>query len=516
MENSTLVRRIEPFFLVGIATFYVTDRLITEVSRLDDMATRAEKIPGATTSYWIDPASYHYVLNNNLPLITGVVFFLSALFVFHYKAYPLLNQESKDKQAWLFVGLTVILLVSSAFFYYYFKQYVRFRHDSLENIIGLKAYSIYRKKTVLASALGLGLLVFAYELLFQSYVYLIQKITSDLSDLKDSVRVIGYLLVGGLYFLLLAYSFFTLFPRASWLPPLNNGSFLLALISIIYLLQSYCFRYILPELRNFPSSVVGIHVLVYVIIGLVSTITLFKLSNQFYVGDILAFLFISYVASFSVAYLRRVMSREKTALQTQVSTKSAELASLRAQINPHFLFNALNSLYATALKENSEKTADGIQKLGDMMRFMLQENNRERIPLSKEIEYLHNYIQLQRMRLDESHGIEIRVTIQEPERDIYLAPMMLIPFVENAFKHGISLRKPSWIYVTLTLDATRLYFKVHNSLHARHANDPEEDKSGVGLNNVQKRLELIYPGRHELTIQQSDQDYFVALTLGFW
>jgi LytS/YehU family sensor histidine kinase len=210
------------------------------------------------------------------------------------------------------------------------------------------------------------------------------------------------------------------------------------------------------------------------------------------------------------------MSREKTVLQTQVSTKSAELASLRAQINPHFLFNALNSLYATALKENSEKTADGIQKLGDMMRFMLQENNRERIPLSKEIEYLHNYIQLQRMRLDESHGIEIRVTIQEPDRDIYLAPMMLIPFVENAFKHGISLRKPSWIYVTLTLDATRLYFKVHNSLHARHANDPEEDKSGVGLNNVQKRLELIYPGRHELTIQQSDQDYFVALTLGFW
>lgn len=513
MENSTLVRRIEPVFLVGIATYYVADRLLSEVSRLDDMATRAEKTPGATTSYWLDPASYHYVLNNNLPLIAGVVFFLSALFVFHYKAYPLLNQDSKEKQAWLFVGLTVILLVSSAFSYYYFKQYVRFRHDSLENIIGLKAYSIYRKKAVLASALGLGLLVFAYELLFQFYVYLTQKITSDL---KDSVSVIGYLLVGGLYFLLLTSAFFTLFPYHSWLPPLNDNSILLALVIIVYLLQSYCFTYILPELRNFQSQTVIIHVLIYIAISLISTITLFKLSSRFYFGDILAFLFISYVVSFSVAYLRRAMSREKTVLQTQVSTKSAELASLRAQINPHFLFNALNSLYATALKENSEKTADGIQKLGDMMRFMLQENNRERIPLSKEIEYLHNYIQLQRMRLDESHGIEIRVTIQEPDRDIYLAPMMLIPFVENAFKHGISLRNPSWIYVTLTLDATRLYFKVHNSLHARHANDPEEDKSGVGLNNVQKRLELIYPGRHELTIQQSDQDYFVALTLGFW
>jgi len=120
------------------------------------------------------------------------------------------------------------------------------------------------------------------------------------------------------------------------------------------------------------------------------------------------------------------------------------------------------------------------------------------------------------MRLDESHNIEIRVTIQEPEREIYLAPMMLVPFVENAFKHGISLRYPSWIYTTLTLDATHLYFKVHNSLHPKHANDPEDEQSGLGLDNVRKRLELIYPGRHQLTIQQSEQDYFVGLTLVFW
>jgi LytS/YehU family sensor histidine kinase len=208
-------------------------------------------------------------------------------------------------------------------------------------------------------------------------------------------------------------------------------------------------------------------------------------------------------------------------LQTQVSAKSAELSSLRAQINPHFLFNALNSLYATALKENGEKTADGIQKLGDMMRFMLQENNRDRIPLDKEIEYLRNYIEIQRMRIDESHNIEIRVNIQEPNRAIYLAPMMLTPFVENAFKHGISLRHPSWIYITLTLDDTRLYFKVHNSRHAKspetaERHDPEESQSGVGLDNVRKRLDLIYPGRHQLDIQRSEQDYFVSLTLVYW
>ncbi|RYF51802.1 MAG: GHKL domain-containing protein, partial [Cytophagaceae bacterium] len=100
-------------------------------------------------------------------------------------------------------------------------------------------------------------------------------------------------------------------------------------------------------------------------------------------------------------------------------------------------------------------------------------------------------------------------------------PMMLTPFVENAFKHGISLRHKSWIYITLTLDDTRLYFKVHNSRHAKTSemidqHDPEEANSGVGLDNVRKRLELIYPGRHQLEIQQSDQDYFVSLTLVYW
>ncbi|MBC8110846.1 MAG: sensor protein lytS, partial [Verrucomicrobia bacterium] len=90
------------------------------------------------------------------------------------------------------------------------------------------------------------------------------------------------------------------------------------------------------------------------------------------------------------------------------------------------------------------------------------------------------------------------------------------PFVENAFKHGISFRNPSWIYITLTLDSQKIYFKVHNSLHSKQESDPEENKSGVGLENVKKRLDLIYPNRHTLEIQESEQDYFVSLTLTYW
>ncbi|MBK9490910.1 MAG: histidine kinase [Haliscomenobacter sp.] len=116
---------------------------------------------------------------------------------------------------------------------------------------------------------------------------------------------------------------------------------------------------------------------------------------------------------------------------------------LRAQINPHFLFNALNTLYAIAMKENSEKTADGIQKLGDMMRFMLHENHQNRIPLAKEIEYLHNLISIQELRLDENQQIELKINLQNPDREVFIAPMLLNPFGENAFNTAsVSAMRP--------------------------------------------------------------------------
>ncbi|GAB4028235.1 sensor histidine kinase [Spirosoma gilvum] len=515
MWNLTSLRRFEPLFLIGIAIVYILRRLIQEIHRLDGMIEQVQglHLPASTLSH--DLSGYNYILNNNSPLIAGVCFFLAAWYVFHQLAYPQLNQSIQESKGWIYLTQVFLLLVASAFSYHYLKQYVRFRHDTMHQIIGLKVYSLYRKRTVLADTIGLAIVLLAYELVFQFYSFLNQKIAQET---ERYFRPLSYVFLGGVGLFLLSFALDGHLPTTLWQLPLREILALMALTIQVYFLQSYCFTYILPHLRDQSPELIN-RIIVYLFIGLSGTLLVWGAGDSFYfyrIWNVAMFLSTSYVLSFSIAYLRQTFSTEKTVLQTQVSSKSAELASLRAQINPHFLFNALNSLYATALKENSEKTADGIQKLGDMMRFMLQENNRERIPLSKEITYLQNYIQLQRMRLDESHNIEIRVTLQEPDREIYLAPMMLIPFVENAFKHGISLRNPSWIYVTLTLDATHLYFKVHNSLHSKQANDPEEEQSGVGLDNVQKRLALIYPGRHQLTIQQSEQDYFVALTLVFW
>ena len=200
-------------------------------------------------------------------------------------------------------------------------------------------------------------------------------------------------------------------------------------------------------------------------------------------------------------------------LETELAKSGADLQFLRSQINPHFLFNALNTLYGTALKENSEDTAEGIQKLGDMMRFMLHENNLDHIPMDKEIDYLKNYIALQKLRTQSSSNIIIEDNIDEATCEQTIAPMLLIPFVENAFKHGISLQEKSWINIQLHCSTEMIRFEVRNSVHITSGNDPEKNNSGIGLKNVMERLKLLYPGRHEITISNDNNEFIINLVI---
>jgi sensor histidine kinase YesM len=206
-------------------------------------------------------------------------------------------------------------------------------------------------------------------------------------------------------------------------------------------------------------------------------------------------------------------NQEIAVLETELGQTSANLDFLRSQINPHFLFNALNTLYGMALQENSDRTAEGIQRLGDMMRFMLHENHQPRILLARELEYLRNYIELQSLRIVASPGISIEANIEDVPEASWIAPMLLIPFVENAFKHGISLKRKSWIKITLHCAHGKLYFDVYNSTHPRPEQDRLDEASGLGLANARHRLSLLYPEKHELLIRETRDDYFVHLTL---
>ncbi|MCR8559943.1 histidine kinase [Mucilaginibacter sp. BJC16-A38] len=211
--------------------------------------------------------------------------------------------------------------------------------------------------------------------------------------------------------------------------------------------------------------------------------------------------------------VKRERSAELNNLKTELGTSNAGLQFLRSQINPHFLFNALNTLYGTALMENAEKTGEGIQKLGDMMRFMLHENNQDKIALSREINYLHNYIDLQNLRIASSPNINIEILIEDIIGYYEIGPMLLIPFIENAYKHGISLKEKSWIKVNLFKQDDTLHLDVHNSIHPEKENDPERYHSGTGLDNVKQRLQLLYPQRHELVIRKNTQEFFIHLSL---
>lgn len=219
--------------------------------------------------------------------------------------------------------------------------------------------------------------------------------------------------------------------------------------------------------------------------------------------------------SWMVYRWQRQDQEEIATLKTALGQSNANFDFLRSQINPHFLFNALNTIYGTALQEKAERTSEGVERLGEMMRFMLQENMQEKIPLAREIEYLYNYISLQKLRVDQDQesGISIRSEIERPVEPLQIAPMLLIPFVENAFKHGISLREASYITISVQLRGKTLYFDVSNSIHRKADDDPEKHSAGIGLNNVRQRLKLLYGEKQELIVRETVHEFFVHLTV---
>lgn len=201
-------------------------------------------------------------------------------------------------------------------------------------------------------------------------------------------------------------------------------------------------------------------------------------------------------------------------MEKELGQQKADIAFLRSQINPHFLFNSLNTLYALALQESAHKTSTGIQQLGDMMRFMLHENNRDRIPLHRELDYIRNYLSLQRLRLNDIHGIQVTSSITDQHFNLLIAPMLLIPFIENAFKHGISITNASSISINCYCNDKQLFLDVVNSKHHPDAIQLNETgASGIGLENVRQRLEVLYPQQHTLHIHQDDTRFQIHLTI---
>ncbi len=187
-----------------------------------------------------------------------------------------------------------------------------------------------------------------------------------------------------------------------------------------------------------------------------------------------------------------------------------ELNFLKSQISPHFLFNSLNNLYSIAIKNDDEETASGLSKLSTMMRFMLDTSDKTIVKLNEEIEYLKSYIEMQKLRFLESDDINISFNTIGNTNIFNLPPFLLINFIENAFKHGIDYKKPSKIDIMLAVDKNKLLFKVENTIHQIKKN---EDNSKLGLDNVKKRLDLIYGTDYSLSINPTSEKHLVELTI---
>ena len=188
----------------------------------------------------------------------------------------------------------------------------------------------------------------------------------------------------------------------------------------------------------------------------------------------------------------------------------SELNYLKAQVHPHFLFNTLNNIYALAEREESRETAEGIARLSGLLRYVLYDCKAERVLVEKEVDFLENVIQLQRLRLADDDDIAIAFNINGDYRGRRIAPLLLMPFVENAFKHGIDLKRSSFIRIDLEVTGDELRFRVANSSF----NGQEPGKTpGIGLQNVRRRLELLYPGNHQLEVTERDRIFTVNLQI---
>jgi len=240
------------------------------------------------------------------------------------------------------------------------------------------------------------------------------------------------------------------------------------------------------EMPPLSRSLLSMMLLVYLVVLLVSSFTLLK---QNY------------------AAVAKNRSLENKVLEAQLKLKEQELNYLKLQVHPHFLFNTLNNLYGHALKK-SEETPNMILKLSNLLDYLLYQADKPMVSLSSEIEHIKDYLSLEKMR----YGSNLLVALDLPHdmKNISIAPMLFIPLVENSFKHGQLIEGKMSIAIRLKIDGSIINFIIKNSIKSI---ENEELENGIGLTNLEKRLELLYPDHHSLSIKRNSNSFEVQLTL---
>ena len=229
--------------------------------------------------------------------------------------------------------------------------------------------------------------------------------------------------------------------------------------------------------------------------------------------QIYGYVFISIIIagfSFGLRIMERHSISEKRQKELEKEKINSELAFLKNQVSPHFFFNTLNNIYSL-IKINSDEAQESVFKLSKLMRYLLYETENGETKLNREVEFMNNYIDLMRLKL--ANNVELNIHLPNQNSDYTIAPLLFIPFIENAFKHGISYSEKSFINIFMDVEDDKIKFECVNSIGKHSEVGLKNDYSGIGLENVKKRLTLLFPEKHNLIIRQVDKSFIVQLSV---
>ena len=308
-----------------------------------------------------------------------------------------------------------------------------------------------------------------------------------------------------------------LLPVDRWI--VTNTAFLFTLVVYVYALY-FVYRCVcLPKLFM-QKKYLRIVILLVVLVAVTECLTYFPMPTERLTDDSrpmearlhirtqTIWFFFLMVTGFSLAIeltfelFRQILSRQ----EIEAEKNKAELALYKAQINPHFLFNTLNTLYALVLS-GSDKTESAFVKFSGILRYMYSQSGSELIPAERELDYIRQYVDLQKLRLN--RHTQVNLAIDMADKQVLIPPMILITFVENVFKYGTSSDTDCTVYIHICVDEDRLLLETENTVMRRR----EDGNQGIGIANCRKRLELLYPGRYELRVGESDNQYKTYLTI---
>ena len=443
-----------------------------------------------------------------------------------------------NEEHFSFEAILLVLLLFGVFLFHTYRSIPRFafqRKYLLYSVSILLPFVVFVACMLLnaAGALRFDMIFISFLLYFVMIVlswvsyYIHQLATSD-STLKSLIQSGDLNIEVGIHVVVLFMANFVFLASNNWRPALSSVLLFYSILFILYFnifvsFPQFFKKENIAQFIRLQIIILAGTFLSSIVIEAIQTLVAFrKLGLETGLFDlvgissssiaVLLLFILLLIPSFSYYYIKGQLKLNESTGFKLYWQKEAELAQLRSQVNPHFLFNTLNTLYAFALQEGSDKTAECIAKLANLMRFMLDDMKKESILLDREVSYIQDYIKLQSIRSAVEQDITISIDI-DPGKGYSIAPMLLIPFVENAFKHGVNPNKISQIRIDVTAKDNTIQFVIENSLDDDFKAYYKEKGFGIGIENVKSRLEHIYPKRHMISIAKTKEKFIVIVSI---